>query len=111
MKLKCGPTLEEQEAKRKARTARREAEWAKLTSSDTVFALWPRRIRPGDCRWLELVRRVPQFIQFEGRWSDWTPIGATDTEHHDDLKRRYVHGGRRIKNISYRYEVIEGDKQ
>lgn len=107
MKLKCGLTVEERAAKEEARKARRKKQWDKLVSPDTIFALWPKRIKPGDCRVFERVKRVPTLVLFEGRWSEWMPIGRPGSEHYEDMKWRYVHGGRRVRLIQYAYESIE----
>lgn len=60
MKFKCGLTNEEKEAKHEAALA-----WAKdvIANGEVVFALWPKRIKPGDCRLLEKVRRFPAYVR------------------------------------------------
>jgi len=48
MKLNCGPSwLERHRAKK---------EWHRF------FPLWPRRVGPGDCRWLEYIERKGRYF-------------------------------------------------
>jgi hypothetical protein len=58
MKLNCGPSLYER------RLAKQE--WHRF------FTLWPRRVGPGDCRWLEYIERKGRCLSGFGHdlW-DW----------------------------------------
>ena len=47
MKWDCGPTREERNA----------AEKARIEQWHSFFCLWPRRVGPSDCRWLETIER------------------------------------------------------
>lgn len=57
MKINCGPSWWEKHLAKK--------EW------HLFFALWPRRIAKGDCRWLETIERKGEFMSHCG-CSGWT---------------------------------------
>lgn len=64
MKFNCGPTPEQ----------RAKARMERLTNWHPYFCLWPRRIGPNDCRWLETVQRKLTFKKYVGTRSvlRWT---------------------------------------
>ena len=57
MKINCGPTPEE----------RNKARHEYLTNWHPFFCLWPRRLGPNDCRWLETIQRKKTYHSF-GRY-------------------------------------------
>lgn len=69
MRLKCGLTDEEKIQRRKAE----EAYWLRcLKEGEIVFAILPKRIKPGDCRWLERVRRrIVKVEKYSYQWDEW----------------------------------------
>lgn len=54
MKFNCGDTYKEKQARK---TAARVAAFEARKHWHTVFAWWPVRVGPKDCRWLENVER------------------------------------------------------
>lgn len=68
MKFDCGPKIDPAEVhkefvQRMRRCAFKRRQWHK------VFAWWPRRVGPNDCRWLEYIqRRYPSASTIE--WAD-----------------------------------------
>lgn len=56
MRINCGPTPKERVKKLK--------QW------HPFFALWPRRVGPNDCRWLETIERKGEFWAIE-MYSGW----------------------------------------
>lgn len=63
MKFKCGLTDEEKKAKREV-----ELHKAKclIEHGEVVFLWWPKKIKPGDCRWLEKVKRFPtEYYEYD----------------------------------------------
>jgi hypothetical protein len=67
MKFNCGPSLYE---RLEARDKRRQ-EWHRF------FALFPRRVGPNDCRWLEVIERKGYLWSCYGDWWEWKyrPLG------------------------------------
>lgn len=73
MKFKCGLTVEEREAETlEYYAALRDA----LVNGQKVFAWWPVKLAPGDCRWLEWVLRFPLVFTYSGRTREMLKKGS-----------------------------------
>lgn len=57
MKVNCGETWEEKKAR--------------LFAWHRFFCLWPRRVGPGDCRWLEYIWRRGTFVGVWDPYWEW----------------------------------------
>lgn len=89
MKFKCGLTDEEKKAKREV-----ELHKAKclIEHGEVVFAWWPIRIKPGDCRWLEKVRCFPEAVKKYHEFGYyWSQDGARSPERVADCSLRYCY--------------------
>jgi len=88
MKFKCGLTDEE-------KTKKRELELFKarhlIEHGEVVFVWLPKRVKPGDCRWLEKMRRFPVSHLIPLFPGDYVDVDATKPEHvaYCPIKWRY----------------------
>lgn len=99
MKFKCGLTEEEENSKR----AEAEANWLKILKEGQVWFAWfPVRIKKGDCRWLEKVKRFPSKVGYqEILFGSYVSIYDLSVE---GAARSLAGGGTVGK---YRYEAIQ----
>ncbi|MGE3333661.1 MAG: hypothetical protein AB7I36_08460 [Rhodospirillaceae bacterium] len=76
MKFNCGPSPDEKRASRHIAKMTRLREKAEaLRGWHRVFAWWPIRIAPGECRWLEYVeRRIPRATAHYSDWEGFTIV-------------------------------------
>lgn len=69
MKFNCGETAKEKKARK---TAARVVAFEAAQHWHTVFALWPVRVGPKDCRWLEHVeQRIVVGREVAGYPTEW----------------------------------------
>lgn len=73
MKFKCGLTKEEEEAKTKKLY---DEAMDIIRNGEIVFAWWPTRVKKGDCRWLERVKRTPTRIRETGYYTSWESVNS-----------------------------------
>ncbi len=78
MRFKCGKNIEELDAAHRRATDR----YDHLNHWHAFFALWPRKVAPGDCRWLETIERKAHVSIRQKSFTDeqghalWRAVGV-----------------------------------